>query len=82
MNPPILVSDTQLLDTEPCFFPFCTSNQALVEVITERHHRHHLLDILTEVTKRVVDQQKKCPDMGHPVQVPAPMYTLTKHLYL
>jgi len=56
--------------------------QALVKAIREYHHQHHLLDILTEVTKRVVDQQNRLPNMGHPVQVPAPMHTMTKNLYL
>ena len=55
-------------------------NQALVEVIREHHQRHNLLDILTEVTKRVVDHQNRY--RRYPVQVPAPVHTLTRHLYL
>lgn len=61
---------------------FFASNQALVEVIREHHHHHHFLDILTEVTKRVVERQNREHNIECPVQVPAPMHTLTKHLYL
>ncbi|KAL9966429.1 hypothetical protein ACROYT_G024501 [Oculina patagonica] len=53
--------------------------QTLVEVIRKYHHRHHFLEILTEVTKLVVERQNK---MEHPVQVPAPVHTLTNLLYL
>ena len=61
---------------------FLASNQALVEVIREHYHHHHFLDILTEVTKRVVERQNREHNIECPVQVPAPMHTLTKHLYL
>ncbi|XP_066029289.1 uncharacterized protein [Pocillopora verrucosa] len=47
----------------------------LVEVINKYHRRHHFLEILTEVTRLVVER-------GNSVQVPAPMDTLTKFLYL
>ena len=47
----------------------------LVEVINKYHRRHHFLEILTEVTRLVVKR-------GNSVQVPAPMDTLTKFLYL
>lgn len=56
--------------------------QALVEVIREHHHHHHFLDILTEVTKRVVERQTPEHNIKCRVQVPAPMHTLTKNLYL
>nr|XP_058953793.1 caspase-7-like [Pocillopora verrucosa] len=49
--------------------------QALVEVISKYHHHHHFLEILTEVTRLVVERVNS-------VQVPAPMDTLTKFLYL
>ncbi|XP_022777426.1 caspase-3-like [Stylophora pistillata] len=49
--------------------------QALVEVMRGYHHRHHFLDMLTEVTRLVVKH-------GNSVQVPAPMDTLTKLLCL
>lgn len=49
--------------------------QALVEVIRRDHHLHHFLEILTEVTRLVVERVNS-------VQVPAPMDTLTKFLYL
>ncbi|RMX57946.1 hypothetical protein pdam_00024050 [Pocillopora damicornis] len=49
--------------------------QDLVEVINKYHRRHHFLEILTEVTRLVVER-------GNSVQVPAPMDTLTKFLYL
>jgi len=53
--------------------------QTLVKVIGEHHHTHHFLEILTEVTKRVVERQSH---MEHAVQVPAPQHTMTKLLYL
>ncbi|XP_015749947.1 PREDICTED: uncharacterized protein LOC107329787 [Acropora digitifera] len=57
--------------------------QELVEVIEKDHGSHHLLDMLTEVTRRVVDRQNQAV---HPpkyrVQVPAPVHTLTKLLFL
>ena len=46
-----------------------------MKVINKYHRRHHFLEILTEVTRLVVER-------GKPVQVPAPMDTLTKFLYL
>ncbi|KAJ7384116.1 hypothetical protein OS493_023440 [Desmophyllum pertusum] len=54
--------------------------QALVEVMREHHHRYHFLEMLTEVTKLVVERQSNMA--AHPVQVPAPMHTMTKLLYL
>lgn len=56
--------------------------QALVEVIQNLHHRHHLLDMLTEVTRRVIDHQNRTFEDRDRVQVPAPTHTLTKLLYL
>lgn len=53
--------------------------QTFVEVLREHHHTHHFLEILTEVTKRVVERQSH---MEHAVQVPAPMHSMTKLLYL
>ncbi|KAJ7384122.1 Caspase-8 isoform X1 [Desmophyllum pertusum] len=54
--------------------------QALVEVMRKHHHRYHFLEMLTEVTKLVVERQSNMA--AHPVQVPAPMHTMTKLLYL
>lgn len=50
--------------------------QTLVEVIRKYHPHHHFHEILTEVTKLVVERDDK-----H-VQVPAPTDTLTKFLFL
>lgn len=58
---------------------FSCLEQTLVEVIREHHHNHHFLEILTEVTRRVVEQQSH---EEYVVQVPAPMHTMTKLLYL
>ncbi|XP_074622863.1 caspase-3-like [Acropora palmata] len=57
--------------------------QELVEVIEEYHGSRHLLDMLTEVTRRVIDHQNRAFDpTRYRVQVPAPTHTLTKLLYL
>ncbi|XP_044178990.1 uncharacterized protein LOC114974816 [Acropora millepora] len=57
--------------------------QELVEVIEKYHGSHHLLDMLTEVTRRVIDHQNREFDPARDrVQVPAPTHTLTKLLYL
>ncbi|XP_074622862.1 uncharacterized protein LOC141881089 isoform X3 [Acropora palmata] len=57
--------------------------QELVEVIEKYHGSHHLLDMLTEVTRRVIDHQNRAFDPDkYRVQVPAPTHTLTKLLYL
>jgi len=53
--------------------------QHLVEAIRELRHRHHLLDILTEVNKRVVEAGVKD---GAAIQIPAPTHTLRAQLYL
>ncbi|XP_067020800.1 uncharacterized protein [Acropora muricata] len=57
--------------------------QELVEVIEEYHGSHHLLDMLTEVTRRVIDHQNRAFDPARDkVQAPALTHTLTKLLYL
>ena len=58
-------------------------HQELVEVIEKYHGSHHLLDMLTEVTRRVVDYQNRVfNSAAYRVQVPAPAHTLTKLLFL
>lgn len=49
--------------------------QVLVETIREKHDNCHLIEILTEVTRRVVDE-------GKGKQVPAPTSTLRGQLWL
>ncbi|XP_074622410.1 uncharacterized protein LOC141880775 [Acropora palmata] len=57
--------------------------QELVEVIEKYHGSHHLLDMLTEVTRRVIDHPKReINSAAYRVQVPAPTHTLTKLLFL
>ena len=52
--------------------------QALVKVIKTYHKHHHLLDMMTEVTRIVVEQQKDADSQ----QVPAPTHTLRAQVYL
>ncbi|XP_067022084.1 uncharacterized protein [Acropora muricata] len=57
--------------------------QELVEVIEKYHGSHHLLDMLTEVTRRVIDHQnREFNSAAYRVQVPAPTHTLTKLFFL
>jgi len=53
-----------------------------VDVIRRYHHRHHLLDMLTEVNKRVADIANENPDVDLSFQVPAPTHTLRAQVYL
>ena len=53
--------------------------KALVETIRKRRQDHHLLDMLTEVTRVVVDRTVA---WGLKPQVPAPSYTLRRQLWL
>ena len=50
-----------------------------MKTIREHHDSHHLLDILTEVNRRVV---KAGLEKGASIQVPAPIHTLRAQLYL
>ena len=62
---------------------FLFYHQELVEVIEKFHGSHHLLDMLTEVTRRVIDHPKReINSAAYRVQVPAPTHTLTKLLFL
>ena len=71
---------SQLKNFKDCLFFY---HQELVEVIEKYHGSHHLLDMLTEVTRRVIDHQNQAFDPArYRVQVPAPTHTLTKLLYL
>ncbi|KAL9966428.1 hypothetical protein ACROYT_G024498 [Oculina patagonica] len=54
--------------------------QTLVEVIRKRHFHDHLLDMLTEVNRLVVERGQTAAGSG--VQVPAPVHTLRAKLYL
>ena len=51
----------------------------MVDAIRQHHQSHHLLDILTEVNRRVVEIGV---NEGAAVQVPAPTHTLRGQLYL
>ena len=47
------------------------------------HHRHHhLLDMLTEVNKRVAEIANENPDVDLSFQVPAPTHTLRAQVFL
>jgi len=56
--------------------------QVLVDVIRTYHRHHHLLDMLTEVNKRVADIANEYPDVELSFQVPAPTHTLRKQVFL
>ncbi|XP_078375995.1 caspase-3-like isoform X2 [Oculina patagonica] len=56
--------------------------QTLVDVIRKRHFHDHLLDMLTEVNRIVVERGHSAAGKPQPVQVPAPVHTLRAKLYL
>ena len=71
---------SQWKNSYDCLFFY---HQELVEVIEKDHGSHHLLDMLTEVTRRVIDHQNRVfNSVAYRVQVPAPTHTLTKLLFL
>ena len=53
-----------------------------MNVIKTYHGRHHLVDMLTEVNKRVADIANENPDVELSFQVPAPTHTLRKQVFL
>lgn len=53
-----------------------------MDVIREYHSRHHLLDMLTEVNKRVADIANENPDVDLSFQVPSPTHTLRAQVFL
>ncbi|KAL9971092.1 hypothetical protein ACROYT_G023579 [Oculina patagonica] len=56
--------------------------QVLMQVIRELHQHHHLLDMLTEVNKRVAEKASNELSDGENIQIPAPVHTLRAQLYL
>ncbi|KAL9966425.1 hypothetical protein ACROYT_G024494 [Oculina patagonica] len=56
--------------------------QVLVDVIQKYHRHHHLLDMLTEVNKKVADIANDNPDVDLSFQVPAPTHTLRAQVFL
>ena len=53
-----------------------------MDVIRTYHGRHHLLDMLTEVNKRVAAIANDYPDDDLSFQVPAPTHTLRAQVFL
>ena len=53
-----------------------------MDVISTCHRHHHLVDMLTEVNKRVADIANEHPDVELSFQVPAPTHTLRKQVFL
>ncbi len=53
-----------------------------MDVILKYHHHHHLLDMLTEVNKKVAEIANDYPDVDLSFQVPAPTHTLRAQVYL
>ena len=53
-----------------------------MDVIRRFHHRHHLLDMLTEVNKQVADIANDFSDVDLSFQVPSPTHTLRAQVFL
>lgn len=56
--------------------------QVLIKVIKRCCHRHHLLEMLTKVNKRIADEQRGSPNGVATVQVPYLTHTLRAKVLL
>ena len=54
---------------------------ALINVFTEMADREHLLDMLTEVNRRIAEEVEPKDATGKKKQTPEPVFTLRKRLY-
>ena len=53
-----------------------------MDVIRRYHRHHHLLDMLTEVNKKVADIANEHPQVDLSFQVPAPTNTLRAQVFI
>ena len=58
------------------------STSFLDQVIQGCYHRHHLLEMLIKVNKRIADEQRGNPNGGITVQVPYLTHTLRAKVHL